>query len=155
MKAAARKRTKRIVYPKPSAASVKAALAEGIAKAHRNARGNASLNDPEIRRTFEENKALTAAAVVEVARAVAEYDTLEACAPVSEVAESIEEDDRTLLRAIGLLSVEIKPGMGGASPDDLAAVRDLLIEVQRSLRWGIRQRLIDAGIIADAAKESG
>jgi hypothetical protein len=141
------KRTK-VGYPKPSAASVDAALAVGIDQARRNAVGNATLADPAVHRTYQEKKVEIAAAAANINRAVADYDTLETTAPISEIAEAIECDDDRLLRAIGLLSVEIKPGMGGASPDDLAVVRDLLIEVQRSLRWGIKYRLIDAGVLA-------
>ena len=56
-----------------------------------------------------------------------------------EIAEAVKDSDARLIRAIGLLSIEVKPGMG-RDIATLEEVRDLMIEVQRDLR-GIKSYL--------------
>jgi hypothetical protein len=72
---------------------------------------------------------------------------------LSEVAEAIADSDQDLLRAIGLLSVEIKPGLE-IERVTLEEARDLIIEVRRSLRHGIKGALEMAGVIASNSDDT-
>jgi hypothetical protein len=62
-----------------------------------------------------------------------------------EVEGAVKDSSAALVRAIGLLSIEIKPGMDRNS-ETLEEVRDLIIEVQRDL-CGIKGYLEDAGLL--------
>ena len=68
----------------------------------------------------------------------------------SEVSLAIKDSDAALIRAIGLLSIEVKPGMD-RDMDALKEALDLIIEVQRDLR-GIKGYLEVDGFLGAAAE---
>lgn len=63
-----------------------------------------------------------------------------------EVTEAVTDSDRALVRAIGLLAAEAKPGMD-RNPLALQEALDLVIEARRDL-GSIRDALQAAGIVA-------